>query len=115
RRSEYVGLLADLAGVSEVSVSQSLQRRLGGKPVEGATTMKRGTARERVERESLRLIVRGDVDGELASVLAATDFSSAKQRVLFDALRGVGWDPGAIIGGEDPDLAARVAALAVEP
>jgi DNA primase len=115
RRSEYVGLLADLAGVSEVSVSQSLQRRLGGKPVEVATTMKRGTARERVERESLRLIVRGDVDAELASVLAATDFSSAKQRVLFDALRGVGWDPGAIIGGEDPDLAARVAALAVEP
>ena len=78
RRSEYVGLLADLAGVSEVSVSQSLQRRLGGKPVEVATTMKRGTARERVERESLRLIVRGDVDAELASALAATDFSSAE-------------------------------------
>jgi len=115
RRSEYVGLLADLAGVSEASVSQSLQRHLGGKPAEVATTMKRGTARERVERESLRLIVRGDVDPELASTLAATDFSTSKQRALFDALRGAGWDPGVLVGGDDPDIAARVAALAVEP
>jgi DNA primase len=115
RRSEYAGLLADLAGVSHASVVQSLQRRLGGKPAEVATTMKRGTARERVEREALRLIVRGDVAPELASTLDTGDFSTAKQRALFDALRGVGWDPGAITGGADPDLAARVAALAVEP
>ena len=115
RRSEYAGLLADLAGVSHASVAQSLQRRLGGKPAEVATTMKRGTARERVEREALRLIVRGDVTPELASTLDTGDFSSPKQRALFDALRGVGWNTGAITGGGDPDLASRVAALAVEP
>jgi DNA primase len=115
RRSEYAGLLADLAGVSHASVAQSLQRRLGGKPAEVATTMKRGTARERVEREALRLIVRGDVTAELASTLDTGNFSSPKQRALFDALRGVGWNTGAITGGGDPDLASRVAALAVEP
>ena len=115
RRSEYAGLLADLAGVSHASVVQSLQRRLGGKPAEVATTMKRGTARERIEREALRLIVRGDLTPELASTLDTGDFSSAKQRVLFEALRAAGWNPGAITGGADPDLATRVAALAVEP
>jgi DNA primase len=115
RRSEYAGLLADLAGVSHASVVQSLQRRLGGKPAEVATTMKRGTARERVEREVLRLIVRGDVSPELASTLDTTHFSSPKQRALFEALRAASWDAGAITGGQDPDLAARVAALAVEP
>jgi DNA primase len=114
RRSEYAGLLADLAGVSHASVVESLQRRLGGKPAEVATTMKRGTARERVEREALRLIVRGDVTPELASTLEASDFSSAKQRMLFDSLRGAMWDTGTLTSGADPDLAARVAALAVE-
>jgi DNA primase len=115
RRSEYAGLLADLAGVSHASVVQSLQRRLGGKPAEVATTMKRGTARERVEREALRLIVRGDVTPELASTLDTGDFSSTKQRALFEALRATGWNPGEITGGADHDLAARVAQLAVEP
>ena len=67
RRSEYAGLLADLAGVSHASVAQSLSRHLGGKPAEVATTMKRGTARERLEREVVRLIARGDLEPDLAA------------------------------------------------
>jgi len=115
RRSEYAGLLADLAGVSHASVVQSLTRHLGGKPAEVASTMKRGTARERVEHEVLRLIARGDVPPELASAIDEGDFSITKLRASFVALRDATWDAGAIAGGPDPDLAARIASLTVEP
>ncbi len=98
------------------SVIQSLQRRLGGKPGEVASTMKRGTARERVEREVLRLIVRGDVDPIWHRYSTPADFASPKQRVVVRrASDRLGWDPGAITAVSDTDLAARVAALAVEP
>ena len=58
RRSEYVGLLADLTGVSEVSVGESLRRWLGGRPQEVAKTVRKATASERLEREMLRLLAR---------------------------------------------------------
>ncbi|MEP6759412.1 MAG: DNA primase [Actinomycetota bacterium] len=115
RRSEYAGLLADLAGVSHASVVQSLTRHLGGKPAEVAATMKRGTARERVENEVLRLIARGDVEPALAGTLEEGDFSISKLRTSFIALRDAGWNAGAIAGGPNPDLAARIASLTVEP
>ena len=115
RRSEYAGLLADLAGVSHASVVQSLTRHLGGKPAEVASTMKRGTARERVEHEVLRLIARGDVPPELASSIDENDFSIPKLRASFVALRDAEWDASAIAGGPDPDLASRIASLTVEP
>jgi DNA primase len=115
RRSEYAGLLADLAGVSHASVVQSLTRHLGGKPAEVASTMKRGTARERVEHEVLRLIARGDVPAELASSIDEGDFSITKLRASFVALRDAEWDASAIAGGPDPDLASRIASLTVEP
>ena len=115
RRSEYTGLLADLAGVSHASVAQSLHRRLGGRPAEVASTMKRGTARERVEREVLRLIARGDLDADLASTIDDADMSTLKQRRLLVALRDAGWDAGVLIGGADADLSAQMAALTVEP
>ncbi len=115
RRSEYAGLLADLAGVSHASVVQSLTRHLGGKPAEVASTMKRGTARERVEHEVLRLIARGDVPPELASSIDEGDFSITKLRASFVALRDAEWDASAIAGGPDPDLASRIASLTVEP
>ncbi len=115
RRSEYAGLLADLAGVSHASVVQSLTRHLGGKPAEVASTMKRGTARERVEHEVLRLIARGDVPPELASSIEGGDFSITKLRASFVALRDAAWDASAIAGGPDPDLASRIASLTVEP
>ena len=99
RRSEYAGMLADLAGVSHASVVQSLTRHLGGKPAEVAATMKRGTARERVEHEVLRLIARGDVEPDLASTIDEHDFSITKLRASFVALRDADWDAGAIAGG----------------
>jgi DNA primase len=115
RRSEYEGLLADLAGVSHASVAQSLARQLSGKPAEVASTMKRGTARERLEREVVKLIARGDLGPDLAVTIDASDFSTPKQRTLFIVLRDVKWDSGAIVGGADTDLAAKVAAVIVEP
>jgi DNA primase len=115
RRSEYEGLLADLAGVSHARVAQSLARDLSGKPAEVASTMKRGTARERLEREVVKLIARGDLGPDLAATIDESDFSTPKQRALFAALRDVKWDSGTIVGGEDGDLAAKVAALIVEP
>jgi DNA primase len=115
RRSEYAGLLADLAGVSHASVVQSLNRHLGGKPAEVATTMKRGTARERIERETLRLIARGDIDPELASTIDDADVTTPKQRKLLIAMRDAGWNAGALVGGADAELAAQIAALTVEP
>ena len=115
RRSEYEGLLADLAGVSHASVAQSLARQLSGKPAEVASTMKRGTARERLEREVVKLIARGDLGPDLAATIDETDFSTPKQRALFVALRDEKWDAGTIVGGEDSERAAKVAALIVEP
>ena len=115
RRSEYAGLLADLAGVSHASVVQSLTRHLGGKPAEVASTMKRGTARERVEHEVLRLIARGDVPPELASSIDEVDFSITKLRASFVALRDAAWDASVVAGGPDPDLASRIASLTVAP
>jgi DNA primase len=114
RRSEYSGLLADLASVSHASVAQSLNRHLGGKPAEVASTMKRGTARERVEREALRLIARGELDAELASMIEDADITTPKHRRLLIALRDAGWDGAVLIGGTDTDLSAQIAALTVE-
>ena len=115
RRSEYEGLLADLAGVSHASVAQSLARQLSGKPPEVASTMKRGTARERLEHEVVKLIARGDLGPDLAATIDETNFSTPKQRALFVALRDEKWDAGTIVGGEDGDLSAKVASLIVEP
>ena len=93
RRCEYAGLLADLAGVSETSVLESLRRRLGGRPEEVQKAMRTGTAAERVEREMLRLLARGgpadrgprrDVDEDL--------FRTATNRALFVALRDADCD-----------------------
>lgn len=115
RRSEYAGLVADLAGVSETSVLESLRRRLGGRPQEVQKAMRTGTAAERVEREMLRLLARG---GPAAAGLPDVDedlFRSRTSRALFVALRDAAFDVGTIAGGSDPQLAGNAAALTVEP
>jgi len=116
RRSEYAGLVADLAGVSEVSVLQSLQRRLSGGPQEVAGTIRRGTAAERAEREWLRLMARGaDDPGEDGGPTPTEEhFRNASNRRLFIALRDAGGDVATLAGGEDEKLAGQVAALTVE-
>src|SRR4029077_2087480 len=116
RRSEYAGLLADLAGVAESSVRQSLDGRLGGRPQEVAKAIKHGTAQERVEREMLKVLVSdADTFREMIATLTEDRFRNMANRRLFAAIRDAGGDVAAIAGGADPQLAAQVSALAVEP
>jgi DNA primase len=116
RRSEYGHLLADLTGVSEDSVRQSLQRRLGGHPEQVAKTMKRQSARERVEREMLRLLTQDRaIFEEYAPKLTEEHLRTAAGRNALAALRQADGDVGALAGADDPKVAATVSALAVEP
>ena len=116
RRSEYGHLVADLAGVSESSVIQALELRLGGHPQEIAKTMKRVSAQDKVEREMLKLLAR-DVDTfrTYAVQLEPDHFRNPSHRRLFEALSAADGDVGAIAGGEDQKLASSIAAIAVEP
>ena len=115
RRSEYGHLLADLAGVSEPSVMQALERRLGGRPQEVAKTMKRISAQDKVEREMLKLLAR-DVETYHAfvGVLQPEHFRNPAHRRAFAAIQEADGDVAAIAGGEDPKLAAMASSLAVE-
>jgi DNA primase len=116
RRSEYGHLLADLSGVSEASVLQSLERRLGGRPREVARTMKKSTAQERVEREMLKLLVRdADIYRGFVTRLGEDHFRNAAHRRAFAALGDADGDVSALVGGADERLSAMIAQLAVEP
>jgi DNA primase len=112
RRSEYAGSIADLAGVSEISVQQSMQRRLGGRPADVAGTIRRGTASERAEREMLRLMARGADTSFEEGTLDEEHFRNATFRKLYVALRD--GDVATLAGGDDVKLAGQIAALAVE-
>jgi hypothetical protein len=116
RRSQYGHMLADLAGVSESSVMQALDGRLGGRPQEVAKTMKRASAQEKVEREMLKLLVR-DVDTYRTFVgeLQEEHFRNSSHRRMFISIQEAGGDIARIAGGEDPKLAAGVSSIAVEP
>jgi hypothetical protein len=116
RRSEYGHLLADLAGVSEDSVRTSLERRLGGHPEQVAKTMRKASARDRVEREMLRLLVRDQAIFEgYAPKLSEEHVRTPAGRSALVALRAAGGDVGALAGADDPKVAATASALAVEP
>jgi DNA primase len=117
RQSEYGHLLAELAGVSDSSVSIALDRRLGGRPVEGRQAVKRASAQERVEREMLRLLARGgEAVGEIANRLEPTHFQTARNRELFALVQASGGDVRGYASRSDDDKAiAALSALAVEP
>jgi len=116
RRSQYGHMLADLAGVSESSVMQALDQRLGGRPQEVAKTMKRVSAQEKVEREMLKLLVGdGETYRTFVGKLQPEHFRDPSHRRLFLAIESADGDVAAIAGGEDPKLAAAVSSLAVEP
>jgi DNA primase len=116
RRSEYGHLLADLTGVSEDPVRMSLQRRLGGHPDQVEKTVRRVSARDRVEREMLRLLTRDQALFEAyASRLTEDHVRSATGRAALAALRGAGGNVAAVAGADDPKVAAAASALAVEP
>jgi DNA primase len=113
RRSEYVHLLADLAGVSEAGVQQALGRPQGadaGKPV------RRSSARDRVEREMLRLVTRdAAIFASFSGRVTDDHVHSVSLRRALNALREAGGDVTTVAGGDDQTLASSVSALAVEP
>jgi DNA primase len=116
RRSEYSHLLADLTGVADESVRASLERRLGGHPEQVEKTMRKASARDRVEREMLRLLIRDRtlfVDFEPR--LSEDHVRTPAGRAILAALRTAAGDVSAVAGGDDPKLAAAASALAVEP
>jgi DNA primase len=116
RRSQYGHMLADLAGVSESSVMQALESRLGGRPQEVAKTMKRASAQEKVEREMMKLLVRdAETFRTFVGELHDDHFRSPSHRRLFSAIVAADGDVSTIAGGEDPKLAAAVSSLVVEP
>jgi DNA primase len=116
RRSEYGHLLADLTGVSEDSVRTALERRLGGHPEQVAKTLKRLSARDRVEREMLRLLTQNRVVfDEYAPLLTDEHVRTPAGRMALAALREVSGDLGALAGADDPKVASAASALAVEP
>jgi DNA primase len=116
RRGEYGHLLAELAGVSEPSVMQSLDALLRGHPQEVAKAVGRTSAQDRVEREMLKLLVQDPVVfGELVAMLSEDHFRSSSNRRAFRALSEAGGDVGVLVGGTDEKLAAAISALAVEP
>ena len=116
RRSEYGHLLADLTGVSEDSVRTALDRRLGGHPEQVAKTLKRLSARDRVEREMLRLLVRDGATFEaFAPQLTDDHVRTPGGRAVLAGLREHAGDVSALAGSDDPKIASAVSALAVEP
>ncbi|MEP7060689.1 MAG: DNA primase [Actinomycetota bacterium] len=116
RRSEYAHLLSDLAGVSETSVMESLDRKLGGRPQEVATTLKRTSAREKVEREMLKILARDPQSFSTYDGLLSEDhFRSPANRSTLSALRSVNGNLELLTSGEDPQVAASMSMLAVEP
>jgi DNA primase len=116
RRSEYGHLLADLTGVSEDSVRTALDRRLGGHPEQVAKTLTRLSARDRVEREMLRLLVRDRaIFEEFAPQLSEEHVRTPAGRAALAGLREQAGDVGALAGSEDPKVAAAASSLAVEP
>jgi DNA primase len=117
RQSEYGHLLAELAGVSDSSVSIALDRRLGGRPVEVRQAVKRASAQERVEREMLRLLARGgEPVSDIVDRLEPVHFQMARNRELFALVHAADGDVRGYAARSDNDKAvAALSALAVEP
>jgi hypothetical protein len=117
RRSEYAHLVADLAGVTEFSVVHALDaRRRGGSGEVVVETPRRMSARDKVEREMLKLLVRDrSVYEEYASQLTDDHLRSAAARRALAALRDAGGDASVVAGGDDEKLGALLSSLAVEP
>jgi DNA primase len=117
RRSEYAHLVADLAGVTEFSVVQALDARRQGRPAEVVVeSPRRMSARDKVEREMLKLLVRDrTVYDEYADRLTDEHFRSASARRAVAALREAAGEASVVAGGDDEKLGALISALAVEP
>ena len=117
RRSEYAHLVADLAGVTESSVVQALDFRRRGEPAEVVVeTPRRMSARDKVEREMLKLLVRDrSAYDDYGSKLTDDHVRGAAARKALAALRDAGGDPSVVVGGDDEKLGTLLSSLAVEP
>jgi DNA primase len=117
RRSEYAHLVADLAGVTEFSVVQALDARRGGRPADVVVeTPRRMSARDKVEREMLKLLVRDPAAFDVyGPQLTDEHFRSPQARKAFAALHDAGGDASVAGGGDDEKLASLMSSLAVEP
>ncbi|HVD70290.1 MAG TPA: DNA primase [Actinomycetota bacterium] len=117
RRSEYAHLVADLAGVTESSVRQSLDATAKGRPTAVVVeSPKRMSARDKLEREMLKLLVRDrEVYDTYGPRLTDEHFRSASARRAVAALQDAGGEVAVVAGGDDEKLAALVSSLAVEP
>jgi DNA primase len=117
RRSEYAHLVADLTGVDETSVRQALEARGRGRPVGvAADPPKRLSARDKLEREMLKLLVRDQaIFDAYVTRLSDEHFRSAQARKAMTALRESGGEARVIAAGDDEKLGALVSSLAVEP
>jgi DNA primase len=119
RQREYAHVLADLAGVSDASVLLSLDRRAGGgRPVEIQPEVARKvSARERVEREMLRLLARDTaILGTIGPRLTDEHFATPQHKKAFAVLTEAGGDVRSILTSDPEDRTAQLAvALALEP
>ena len=119
RRSEYAHLLADLAGVTESSVVQTLDAHAQGRPAEVVdASPKRMSARDKVEREMLKLLARDPAAlDEYGDKLTEEHFHSARRTARRSRRCGrAGGDVASIAGGDDQELGGvRSSSLAVEP
>jgi DNA primase len=117
RRSEYAHLVADLTGVTEFSVVQALDARRQGRPAEVVVeSPRRMSARDKVEREMLKLLARDRaVYDEYSPQLTDDHLRSAIARKALAALRDATGDASVVAGGDDEKLGALLSSLAVEP
>jgi DNA primase len=132
RRTEYVHLLADRAGVSATSVLAELQRRApaaphgrgsrsgaggNGKGERPGAPPAKPTPQQRVEWDALKLMARSDeVLAALASRLSDEHFERAQHRKLWRLLAEHGPDVRSLVAAtEDDKLRTALAALATEP
>jgi DNA primase len=124
RRSEYAGLLADLAGVSPNSVALSLDRMGRGSrasepvriPDQADDRQVRVPARE-VEREALKLLLQhADTCEEELAALEEDLFSTERHRKVFSFVRATPGSPAELVErAQEEGLSRLLAELSVEP
>jgi DNA primase len=124
RRSEYAGMLADLAGVSVNSVALSLDRLGRGSRVaepvrisdRGDESPVRVPARE-VEREALKLLLQfADTCAEELAALEEELFSTERHRKVLSFVRSNPGRPAELVErAQEEGLARLLAELSVEP
>lgn len=117
KRAEYAGQLVGMTNAEPTQVFTLIERARRGRPVEPAQAAPpRRSARERVEREMLKLLARdADISRGFMGRLGEEHFTTAAHRRAFEALREAQGDISSLVAGADERLAATIAQLAVEP